>query len=356
MGICTEMWRARIGVFCQPRKSPGDKIQTLKPKCMGLCIRVALFLLLAAQCIETNPGPPKTTDAQKSRAPSRSRRIESATANVDDVSSHKQTNCDLNDNIDLSQTTRQTTIDSMFSSIDSDVSLQRNSASTSASNNIDITSVILEVSANVKSMNSKFDNLSLKVNQLQIENDTLKEQNRKLDEKVSGLTDKLNNTEKLLSEQVSKQERLDYHSRQKNLKFHGFNAKSVDTPEAAETKVREFITDSLGINGDDIEFDRLRLTPGKSEHRPLIVQFSQLKQRDTVLKGYRSKRKQGELPIRVAEDLPEMISKSRAGLYPLLQSSLQEGKRAFFKHDKLVVNEDIYYYDLTNKKICMSAK
>ena len=71
-------------------------------------------------------------------------------------------------------------------------------------------------------MNTKFDTLSNTVNQMQIENNILKEQNEKLNDKVSSLSDKLTNTEKLLNEQASKQDKLEYFSRRNNLKLREY--------------------------------------------------------------------------------------------------------------------------------------
>ena len=67
MGVTTETWRVRIGTFSQPRKTPSTDIDSLKPKHMGLCIRLLLFFLLDAQCVETNPGPTTKGRGDKSR-------------------------------------------------------------------------------------------------------------------------------------------------------------------------------------------------------------------------------------------------------------------------------------------------
>ena len=60
MGISITEWRARIGSFSQPQSASRctfSKTSVLNAKSITLCLRIALFLILIAQCIEPNPGP-----------------------------------------------------------------------------------------------------------------------------------------------------------------------------------------------------------------------------------------------------------------------------------------------------------
>ena len=59
----------------------------------------------------------------------------------------------------------------------------------------------------------------------------------------------------------------------------------------------------------------------------------------------------GWLKIQLSEPLEHV-----AGLYPLLHTSIQLGKKAYFKHDKLVVNNDTFYYGITQKRVCNVLK
>jgi len=68
------------------------------------------------------------------------------------------------------------------------------------------------------------------------------------------------------------------------------------------------------------------------------------------MKAYREKRKHANLEVKVGEDLPQRISRARSGLYPLLKESLDAGKVAFFRHDKLVVGDQVFIYDIDQKK------
>ncbi|KAH3747203.1 hypothetical protein DPMN_181624 [Dreissena polymorpha] len=59
MGISVQQWRAKIGTFSQPVKCK-QTFQKLKPMGLSLAIKAVIFYLLLAQCVESNPGPPKT--------------------------------------------------------------------------------------------------------------------------------------------------------------------------------------------------------------------------------------------------------------------------------------------------------
>ena len=56
MGIEISLWRARVGTFSQPIKCK-TTFPVLRVNGVLLCVRVLLFLLLAVNGVETNPGP-----------------------------------------------------------------------------------------------------------------------------------------------------------------------------------------------------------------------------------------------------------------------------------------------------------
>ena len=96
--------------------------------------------------------------------------------------------------------------------------------------------------------------------------------------------------------------------------------------------------------------------------------FFFLKDRDKVLNAYHKKRKQdnerragalnGEgateqnedrvdpgVQIRVCEDFPQRVIKARSNLYPFLRSSIDIGREAYLKYDRLYVDRQAYVYD-----------
>ena len=115
-------------------------------------------------------------------------------------------------------------------------------------------------------------------------------------------------------------------------------------------KVKAFITETLNIDTENIHFDEIFRIATRSGVRPIFVRFAYLKERDHVLATFRAKRRDGELDVRVGEDLPSRIARARSGLYPLLQQCFADGKRAHFRYDKLVVGDEQYQYDEKLKK------
>ena len=63
-----------------------------------------------------------------------------------------------------------------------------------------------------------------------------------------------------------------------------------------------------------------------------------------------------QLQVRIVEDFPERVSKARTGLYQLMKDSIEQGKTAFFKSDKLVVDGDYFMFDFEQKKPIQVSK
>ncbi|KAH3839368.1 hypothetical protein DPMN_112797 [Dreissena polymorpha] len=76
-----------------------------------------------------------------------------------------------------------------------------------------------------------------------------------------------------------------------------------------------------------------------------------MKVRARIVAKFRSKRKAGEeVRIRVSEDLPEYVMKSRSKLYGFFKECIDNDKNAFFRNDHLVVDGVKYVYDDVNKQ------
>ncbi|KAH3868102.1 hypothetical protein DPMN_031241 [Dreissena polymorpha] len=111
-----------------------------------------------------------------------------------------------------------------------------------------------------------------------------------------------------------------------------------------------------------LEFCRL---PGKKYQRPVNDKFSFFKDKERVIKRYREQRKSdrenessdahsneasttdtvSKKRVRVSEDFPERVRKARSSLIPFLQESLEAGKNAYPRFDKLIVYGRSYVYD-----------
>lgn len=167
----------------------------------------------------------------------------------------------------------------------------------------------------MNSLNNKFDNLSHQVNEHKSENQMLKEQNAKLENTVTTLSEKLSTVETALSDQARKHEKLESFSRKSNLKFYGIEGEHDETTDISESKVRDFIGKTFGVDCTDMPIERAHRIPSRSGTRPILVQFSHYRHRDTVLKAFRQKRRETDMTIHVGEDLPERVSKAWTGLY-----------------------------------------
>lgn len=274
MGINIELWRVRIGSFSQPGNHKLPKLQTLKSKHAGLYIRLVLFLLLAAQCIETIPGPLKSGRGGRSRA-STSHAPEPIT------SSQSMPDPEMTPRPDRgvshsSQASMQSWLNSGYNNgndtnlVDFDSNLQQLSGT-------GVSDILLEIRNDVKSLNRKFDSLSRSVSQLQIENKTLMEQNVKLENTVFRLSDHLESVKSTLGKHVKKQEKLELYSRKINLNFYGIQDSKTETPDESEHKVREFLSDRLDLNNDDVHIETAHRIQSQTNTRPIIVRFGQLK-------------------------------------------------------------------------------
>ena len=139
-------------------------------------------------------------------------------------------------------------------------------------------------------------------------------------------------------------------------------------------KVKEYMSRDLELNGDDISIERAHRIQGSEKPRPLIVKFSFYKDKDRALKTYRKKRidanesikereteqqsagNQNENPddidlglfrkdITVCEDFPSGVMKAINDFRQFLKSAVANGKHAYLKYDKLVINEQVFEYD-----------
>ena len=319
-------------------------------------------LLMQSSDVELNPGPgssaPKgrggkhtaTTKSSNARVPAR---VEDETHTIHDNNPTQARELRLISRRSDLQMSQQPSVSSWLRPDNNIIhSSDDNSASEQESDNesTDTTAILLEIRKDVKRMNKKFDSVEKSVNYLKSENKILKSKNEKLTNEMSVLTSKVENMETIIAKNTKKQEQLELQSKKCNLKFYGLNQEQNETAIDSETKVRRYILNDLEISDDDYSIDNSFRIPSRSSPKPILVQFSNVKQRDTILSSFRSLRKRiPVLQVRVGEDLPERIAKARTGLYPFLRESIDQGKRAFFKQDILVVNGEKYMYDSENE-------
>ena len=231
--------------------------------------------------------------------------------------------------------------------------------------------LLLEIRRDVKSMNRKFDSLEKSVNDLKRDNKHLKQQNQVITSEINRMKTSFAKLEVRTAEAEKKSEYLEAQSRRDNLKFFGFEDDGTETWEQSENKVRGYIRNELHIDDTDIKIERAHRLPSRNSPKPIIVKFSFFKDKDSVLRAYRQKRKDENNDnvnddndgnnetvrrIRVTEDFPERVVKARTKLFPFLKSCMDDEVNAYLRYDSLVVDGQSYIYDYELKRPVPSNK
>ena len=337
MGNMLNQWRAAVGGFCQPVKCK-TRFKTLQIRyhCfMSLGLRTLLLVLLVAQGVEPNPGPPGGSFAGRGNRGSargvgapRGRGSADYFADYSDsegrntgrgrgsggglrCSQRIQDRPTSNRPSLLSAwlTTSQPQLghastmnpdnrvsSSPFSDTHSDNDSETemdplDSGTPDPNTNTSQTQILLEIRKDVKQMNKKFDKLDRKVKELRNDNKQLKQQNENLSKQVNKLITTVICLENRMNEAEKKNEHLEAQSRRDNLKFYGIEEDADETWKQSETKIRNYLTDELNVEEHDVKIERAHRLPSKFSPRPIIVKFSYFKDKDAILRAYRNKRK-----------------------------------------------------------------
>ena len=227
MGVDLCLWRARIGTFSQPFKSK-ISIAKLNLYHVGLCLRILLFAILAAQCVERNPGP----RGQYTRSSTRNG------SSVSNESAERQTDHQTPTNRSSSQphlTQNQPQINQWLGA----PRTLPAKPSTDCSFN-ELKSIMLSVQTTVGNVEHRLTEFEKSMKEIKDSNKALIENNIKLNDNMQSLDEKVTNLEKELKLSEERRERLEYQSRRENLRFYGFDETKIETWEETEIKVREY--------------------------------------------------------------------------------------------------------------------
>ena len=123
-------------------------------------------------------------------------------------------------------------------------------------NSGDVKELLLDIRSEMRYMNRKFDNLESSMNSLKQDNKCLKKQNKNLTQQVEKLSADLQSVAELAKENEKKNEKLESQSRRDNLKFFGFEGERNETWEESENKVKNYISEGLGIDDSEIRIER----------------------------------------------------------------------------------------------------
>ena len=305
MGISIQQWRCKIGCFKQPdvKESAGHIGYTLNgiPP-VARCL-VLLFLTLCGD-VESNPGPKQST---------------------------------------LTDTGVTVTNDSQTMKLRSGNSATGSKVSTPSE------APWADMLKEMKQLNGKMDTLSTKLNEkidgLNTEVQKLRSETKECNDRINSLED----TNRQLNEKIDKLEsKLDYQqgqSKRDNLIFHGIEQSENETWEESENKIKHFIKNKLNIE-DHVDIERAhRKSAARTKPQPIVAKFSHYKDRTRVLKSARLMRESLDHGQRVGEDCSDMVKEKRRKLWPTMQKAIEDGKRAAMRHDKLIIEGDVYVYD-----------
>ncbi|KAH3694656.1 hypothetical protein DPMN_082096 [Dreissena polymorpha] len=235
MGISVQQLRAKIGTFSQPVKCK-QTFKTFKPMGLSLAIKAVLFYLLLAQCVESNPGPPKTgrnSDTIRGRSDATASSSSGQEAEVPASLTRPPRSCSSG------RSTSQISITDMLHFRDPRVISETDTGDTGDTDmddvdqldcqNLDFGLIILEIRKDVKGIHTKFDIMEHTVNQLKVDNEELKKQNKNLVQTVNDLSERLKHVESVPEISQNKHKKMETQMKRNNLKFHNVPEQQNET-------------------------------------------------------------------------------------------------------------------------------
>ena len=304
-------FRATCGCFLPRRKRCQDFVKCifLRTPCHGVlfgCLVAYTFwslLLIRSGDVELNPGPPKP-------APIFTRGSNRRESSVTDPSSVKSpapepTLKDVMEKL-LSVDTRLAHMEQNF-----DQKLSNLSQTMATAYN--------EVKDKVSDLQDKYDDVCR-------ENDLLRQE---------------------LDSVKTKTDDLENRSRRNNLLFYGIQREDKESNTECETKVHNFLRDTLGIVAHNVMFDRVHRT-GKKADSPIIARCVYFKDKQMIMK---LKSKLKDTHFAVKEDFSDNVREIRKALYPFLKHAIDSGKRASIVYDHLLVEGKKYVLDESRSNV-----
>ena len=171
--------------------------------------------------------------------------------------------------------------------------------------------------------------------------DTVLKKNELLEAKVQNLE----KSNKFLKDKILYQEMA---ARKTNLIFHGIVEPVWEHREQCEKSVKDFLI-TLSIDTTNLTFSRIHRLGPKTitrPHRPILVSFNTMDDRDTVWKARPKNIKDPNTP-RISQDFPKEIQSRRRRLLPVLVKAkqIEEYQDTYLFDDKLVIKGLTYTVD-----------
>lgn len=131
---------------------------------------------------------------------------------------------------------------------------------------------------------------------------------------------------------------LEAQSKRNNLIIDGIPESKRESWQDTENKVRQVLSEKLGMNMDAVEVERAHRmgeTTDGGRHRSIIVKFFRWKDKEDVMA--RANKLRGS-NIYLNEDYSEAVRLRRKELIPIMKAERAKGNIAYIRYDKLIVH------------------
>ena len=199
----------------------------------------------------------------------------------------------------------------------------------------------------VQHLETALNGVQSEINALQTKTTKIKETTDEMDAgltnlntEVQELRRKINDNQKEIKATNDRCLYQEVYNRRENLRLLGI-PESMDTENTSEVVYRFFEMELEIENARDIELQRVHRIGKKKVgvHRPIIVRFLRLPDRERVFK--KALELKEDIEVRVYTDLPKEIQERRKKQWPKLKKAREEGKVASFdkkEPDKLYID------------------
>ena len=293
MGIETELYRSRIGLFA------GGKLH-LRASCVrglhftkGLLVFAVITVLLHIGGVESNPGPNRDDEIFD--------RIERMSDRL------------MNEMKDVKSDLR---------SLKQEVELMKGMCDK-------LNETCQELRRSHEALGNRIGKMETRMNELEMQReadqdslDSVHCENENLKRIVSGLEEEI--------------DMLESRSRRDNLRFFGMKEEGRDSFEQCATSVvdvlNKFFTFKSWTLEDIARAHRVGRTQNARNPRHLIAKFTKWNDVNSILKDREAREKLRQIGVRIGTDLTRRQAKQ-------MEKAQAEGKFAYFKHGRLVVEE-----------------
>lgn len=385
MGVDLSVWRAKIGLFMMPNKGR-VRVRGLKLPLAVFSIGLRWILILSIGLIisgdvEANPGPVgrgnrgnrtarQSTDnnnvSNVINTRSRQRTLSSSFALSQPADIHGQSpRASASANAQsLSQQVENRRRSNTFSQSNIPVrypQLQRQLSPLSQSSNdpsqnsgnmfeylrqmkSDLVQQNNQMSDEISRINFKMDCLSESIAKLRSENEQLKSENQEIKAELQSMSKQL--------------DMMDGQFRTNNLRIDGIPGSISENWADSEHKVKSFLKNDLKIeHSDDIEIVKSQRVKSKNPKLcSILVKFFRKKDRDDVLNAARSNLTR-DSQYTVRPDYTDKVKRHRRELGARMLLERRNNNYAAVRHDKLIINDQIYKYDdVTQSIVCIGRR